>query len=232
MFLQVFAKDLFPGCCPGDTLRAGGIDLKAKFREQKFTVDKIVTWLAASLRCKMDTAIYLWQFWIGYTVNPLGQRCLYYPYLHECTTATLVAVLLLWQSLQVVFIESTVVKDNVSGAGFCYGSCGDSVIILAPLIPIHFSCVITSSVCLSALSQASVLCPDKHEACCGRVFFSHLFSWGEMEDNDWCWWGENINGPMHISKCNAEMFLSCSFCVASSTSWFATWLLYLSGMHF
>lgn len=40
----------------------------------------------------------------------------------------------------------------------CYGSCGDSVIIMALLIPIHLSCLITSSVFLSVLSQVNVLC--------------------------------------------------------------------------
>lgn len=66
--------------------------------------------------------------------------------------------LLVWQNLQVLLNEPMLVKGKVFGTDSCYGSCGASVIILAPLNPFHFSLLITNSACLSVLSQASVLC--------------------------------------------------------------------------
>lgn len=67
-------------------------------------------------------------------VSPLEATCLLFhvwidscycywdtTHLHVCTSAALVALLSLLQGLRRVFIESTVVKDDVSGAGFVMG---------------------------------------------------------------------------------------------------------------
>lgn len=92
----------------------GGAALKAKFRQLKTWGDKIVTWLAASSHWK----IYLWLFLGRCAVNPPAQGWVHAAYLHSRTAAPL---LLLWQRLQGVLIESALVKDNASGAGFVMG---------------------------------------------------------------------------------------------------------------
>lgn len=67
----------------------------------------------------------------------------------------------------------------------CCGSCGDSVIAPAPLIPIHFSSLITGSVCSPALSPVGAAVRwDKHWVQSGRNVLSCQFSGAER----W-WWG-------------------------------------------
>lgn len=80
---------------------------------------------------------------------------------HMNTTAPLASVLLLllhsfwrWGS----WLNELRSRTMWSWNWVCYESWGDCVIVLAPLIPVHFSRVITSSVCLSVLSRVSVLC--------------------------------------------------------------------------
>lgn len=54
-----------------------------------------------------------------------------------------------WRGLEWTFPS----QGHAVWSRLCCGSCGDSVIILAPLIPIHFSCLITSSISMSAFSR-------------------------------------------------------------------------------
>lgn len=121
-------------------------------------------------------------------------------------------------------------KWTKSGQGHCvwswlyYGSCRDTVIILAPLIPIHFSCLITSSVCLAVLSQVSVPCFKINIKCVVGGFLSVLMRWkrGQLMQNfhiqccavkyKYLLYVSMRRGDkkkyrhMHILKCSAQAF--------------------------
>lgn len=62
----------------------------------------------------------------------------------------------------------------------CCGSCGDCVIILAPLIPIHFHCLITSSVHGSVLSHVCVVVGELSRLCVFIKVKETTSSWGHQ----------------------------------------------------